>query len=102
MGPPATAPWSSLVRYLIANSPSAYLVAIPKKAAIHIQKRAPGPPTLIAVATPIIFPVPTVAARAVHKAAKLDTSPCPLSLVKISWKALGRRKTCKRPRRAVR
>ena len=32
----------------------------------------------------LIFPVPTVAARAVQRAAKLDTSPCPLSLVKIN------------------
>ena len=84
MGPPATAPFASFVRYFMASKPSAYLVAIPKKAAIHIQKRAPGPPTLMAVATPMIFPVPTVAARAVQRAAKLDTSPCPLSLVKIN------------------
>ena len=89
MGPPATAPWSSLVRYLMAKSPSAYLVAIPKKAAIHIQNRAPGPPTLIAVATPMIFPVPTVDAKAVHRAVKLDTSPCPLSWIKNKLKGLG-------------
>ena len=75
MGPPATAPWASLERYLIANKPSAYLVAIPKNAASHIQNKAPGPPTFMAVATPIIFPVPTVAANAVQRAAKLDTSP---------------------------
>ena len=80
MGPPATAPLSSLVLYLIANKPSAYLVAIPKKAAIHIQKRAPGPPTLIAVATPIIFPVPTVAARLYTRPQSwitFDHAPCP-------------------------
>ena len=35
-------------------------------AEIHIQKSAPGPPAASAVATPAIFPVPTVAARAVH------------------------------------
>ena len=36
---------------------------------------APGPPALIAVATPTILPVPIVADSAVHKAPKLDTSP---------------------------
>lgn len=41
------------------------MVAIPKKAAIHIQKIAPGPPHAIAVAAPAIFPVPTCAATAV-------------------------------------
>ena len=52
----------------MANTASAYLVAIPKIPVIHIQNRAPGPPATIAVATPAIFPVPTVAARAVIKA----------------------------------
>ena len=40
---------------------------IPSRAEIHIQKTAPGPPIAIAPATPAIFPVPTVAARAVQK-----------------------------------
>ena len=52
-------PWLSVVRYLMASSPSAYFVAMPKKAAIHIQKIAPGPPALTAVATPTMLPVPT-------------------------------------------
>ena len=68
----------STSRYLTAKQPSAYLVAIPKKAAIHIQKIAPGPPALIAVATPTILPVPTVAASAVQSALKLSISPEPL------------------------
>ena len=34
-------------------------VAEPKRAIIHIQKTAPGPPMAIAVATPARFPVPT-------------------------------------------
>ena len=38
---------------------------MPKKAASHIQKMAPGPPMAIAVATPARFPVPTCAAMAV-------------------------------------
>ena len=40
-----------------------------------IQKVAPGPPRLTAIATPAIFPKPTVAAVAVHKACLWDTSP---------------------------
>ena len=83
-------PFLSTSRYFTANIHSAYLVAIPKKAASHIQKSAPGPPALRAVATPTMLPVPTVAARAVHKALKLLTSPSPsLSAVKISFNAIG-------------
>ena len=41
-------------------------------AVIHIQNRAPGPPTAIAVATPAMLPVPTVAASAVINAAWCD------------------------------
>ena len=52
----------------MANKPSEYLVAIPKNAEIHIQNKAPGPPAIIAVATPTIFPVPIVEDKAVHKA----------------------------------
>ena len=54
--------------FAILNSqvePSEYLVAIPKRAVSHIQKIAPGPPKVIAVATPTILPIPTVAAKAV-------------------------------------
>ena len=40
---------------------------MPKIAIIHIQKIAPGPPSTIAVATPTMFPVPMVAARAVQR-----------------------------------
>ena len=60
----------SCSRYLTANTPSAYFVAIPNRALIHIQKTAPGPPIMTAVATPTIFPVPIVAARAVINAWK--------------------------------
>ena len=44
------------------------MVIMPKKAAIHIQKMAPGPPETMAVATPAMLPTPTVAASAVHRA----------------------------------
>ena len=60
----------------IARTPSAYFVAIPKKAASRIHNNAPGPPTFIAVPTPTMFPVPIVADKAVHNAPKLETSPC--------------------------
>ena len=38
-------------------------------------KVAPGPPRLTAIATPAMFPNPTVAAVAVHNACLWDTSP---------------------------
>ena len=76
---------------------------MPKKAATHIQKMAPGPPTFTAVATPTMLPVPTVAASATQSALKLDTSPWPSFLaLKIRRSAIGRRKTCSRCRRTVR
>ena len=48
---------------------------MPKNAAIHIQKTAPGPPRQMAAETPAILPVPIVAARAVHRAWNCDTLP---------------------------
>ena len=86
----------------MASKPSAYLVAMPKKAASHIQKSAPGPPMQIAVATPTILPVPMVAERAVQSAPKLVTSPSPSdSFWNIKRNALGRCKTCTKPLRRV-
>ena len=52
-------------------------VDIPKKAEIHIHISAPGPPLTIAVATPLILPVPMVFARAVHAALNPDIVPVP-------------------------
>ena len=40
---------------------------MPRNAMTHIQNTAPGPPARIAPDTPTILPVPTVAARAVHR-----------------------------------
>ena len=57
------------MRYLIPNATSEYLVAIPRKPEIHIQKIAPGPPAAIAVATPAMFPTPTVPPSAMFNAA---------------------------------
>ena len=63
-------PRSSVSRKRTARTASAYLVAMPTRAVIHIQNTAPGPPRKIAVATPAIFPVPIVAARDVIRALK--------------------------------
>ena len=68
-------PSSYFSRYFTPRRASAYLVAMPTNPHIHIQKMAPGPPVNRAVATPPIFPFPTVAARAVDSAAKGETSP---------------------------
>ena len=48
-------------------------MAIPKIPVSQHQKMAPGPPKATAVETPIMFPVPKVAASVVERAAKGDT-----------------------------
>ena len=71
------------------------MVAIPKNAASHIQKMAPGPPAAMAVATPTMLPVPTVAERAVQRALKESISPLPaFCALKISFSAFGNWNTC--------
>ncbi len=75
MGPPCTLPSESSPRYKMARVQVKNLVAIPTKALTHIQKRAPGPPIKIATATPLILPIPTVAARALDSASKCVISP---------------------------
>ena len=62
---------------------SANAVIMPKNAATHIQNTAPGPPMASAAATPAMLPVPTVAASAVHIAAKGEIA-CP-SLSVLRW-----------------
>ena len=52
---------------------------MPKMPVIQHQNSAPGPPTATAVETPMIFPVPSVAARVVASAAKPE-GPEPSSL----------------------
>src|SRR5690554_7353663 len=54
---------------------SLYFVAIPRSADTHIQNKAPGPPQCMAMATPAMFPTPTVAESAVERAWKCETSP---------------------------
>ena len=77
IGPPDISPRSLTSLYLIANIHSENLEDNPKQAEIHIQTNAPAPPETIAVATPTIFPVPIVAARAVVNAENGDTSSFP-------------------------
>lgn len=45
---------------------------MPKMPVTQHQKTAPGPPKAIAVETPMIFPVPRVAARVVERVAKTE------------------------------
>lgn len=53
----------------------------PNRAIIHIQKIAPGPPTVMAVATPARFPVPTRLANEMVKAWNEEICfSCPLIL----------------------
>ena len=80
MGPPETVPLylaesSSTSRYFCASVTSLYFVAMPRKAVIHIQNSAPGPPRWMAIAAPAMFPIPTVALSAVVSAWKCVTSP---------------------------
>ena len=44
IGPPAVFPCESVSLYSTARVHSAYFKAVPKKAVIHIQNNAPGPP----------------------------------------------------------
>ena len=68
IGPPSIFPRVVLTRYFTARSPSAYLVEIPKTPVSQHQRTAPGPPNAMAVATPMMLPVPMVAAKAVASA----------------------------------
>ena len=59
----------------MASSPSEYFVAMPKTPVNQHHSTAPGPPSDTAVATPMMLPVPIVAARAVASDPNCDTSP---------------------------
>ena len=48
---------------------------MPNTPVSHIQNTAPGPPAMIAVATPTMEPVPIVPAKAVTSAPNWLTSP---------------------------
>ncbi len=68
-----------MVRNRTPRYASEYFEAIPSSPVTHIQKRAPGPPMPIAVATPTMLPVPTVAASAVVSAWNWEMSPSTVS-----------------------
>ena len=76
------------------------MVAMPKNAAIHIQKMAPGPPMAMAVAAPAMLPVPTWAATAVARDWKEvmpslpARSPCRLSPRKVKRMACPNLRIC--------
>ena len=68
IGPPSIRPSGVCTRYLMASRPSAYLVEMPNTPVSQHHNTAPGPPNATAVATPMILPVPMVAANAVANA----------------------------------
>ena len=73
--------------YSWAKVDSTKALALPKRAIIHIQNTAPGPPTTIAVATPARLPVPTRLAMDTAKAwneEMLRLPSLPLSLDRLS------------------
>ena len=106
IGPPTHSPVLLRCRYRTERVASANFVTIPKIALTHIQKIAPGPPIAIAPATPARFPVPTVAARAVHSALNGDTPPSvsllPFNVLRKSLSAFGSNRNCTNPVRMVR
>ena len=77
MGPPIIVPSDRCSRYLCDRDISPNLMAIPKKAVIHIQNSAAGPPVKMATATPPMLPVPTVPESAEKRAWRGLMSPSP-------------------------
>ena len=59
----------------MASVTSVVLSAMPKKPTTQIQNTAPGPPRLMAMATPPILPSPTVAESAADRAWKWLMAP---------------------------
>ena len=75
IGPPNILPSAVFTLYFMASKPSEYFVAMPNTPVNQHHNTAPGPPNAMAVATPMMFPVPIVAASAVASDANCDTSP---------------------------
>ena len=91
IGPPIISPEAFFVLYFTAIKASAYLVDIPSIPVSQHQNTAPGPPKATAVATPMILPVPMVAASDVANAPNWLTSPLAfLSLLKDSFIAFNK------------
>ena len=51
------------------------LVAMPMRAKIHIQNMAPGPPTMIAITGPVMFPTPIREPMLMQKTWNEDSFP---------------------------
>src|SRR5690606_34240829 len=85
-------------RYFTPSVHSTNFELMPSRPATIIQKVAPGPPMLMAIATPAMLPSPTVPDSAVASAWKWVTSP--------GWSGREkspriRRKPCAKPRRLM-
>src|SRR5688500_7228316 len=79
---------------------------MPRSPETHSQKSAPGPPSTIAVATPAMFPTPTVDASAVATAPNGETFPSPVAgfviFPRTSFRAVPMCRNCTAPVRIVR
>ena len=60
---------------ICASVASTNAVAMPISATTHIQKIAPGPPAVNAIATPVMLPVPTLDESPMANAWKLEMPP---------------------------
>src|SRR4026207_2576197 len=86
------------------STASANLVAVARKPYTQIQKSAPGPPEMIAVATPAMLPVPIDAASAVANAWNGESTPGAGEepAANMARTASGNRRICTTPKRSVR
>ena len=99
--PPRVRPSLSVPLYITDSVPSWYFVHMPIRALTHIQKMAPGPPTVSAMATPAMLPRPTVAAMADARACTDEIWPVfssPL-FTRSALTAAGRRRSDTAPER---
>ena len=70
-------------------------VAIPRAATTHIQNTEPGPPATTAKATPVMEPVPTLAAIPMAKAWKEEMpSLAPLREFSTTFNMWGKSRIC--------
>ena len=85
-------------RYFTPSVHSANFVVMDRNPATIIQNVAPGPPRLMATATPAMLPSPTVPDTAVASAWKCDTSPTSSGRV---YSPLTRRMAWVKPRKLM-
>ena len=84
--------WRNL--YICDSVDSTKAVDAPKNATTHIQNTAPGPPNAMAVATPTMFPVPTLPERAMQNASNDEIPSAPRFLLKRERTISPMRLTC--------